>query len=190
MKIASIKMSEPEREDVRSFFGLNRQSSRGVGESSDEENVSSDLFPFLSPRRNAVRLTDGFGTCRAITVKDHPAWVTEIPGGTAAKLYFAGQDTGAVLTPGKKQLVSMGTRIIVFPDKVCYDTANSEITYLDASYETEEGVSASYTLSRLDGGEYEYDSSATPPSDPADGALWCDTSSAPASLMKYSASSG
>jgi len=189
MKIANIKAREPEREEIRSFFGLNRQSSPGVGESRDEENVSSDLYPFLSPKRETVRLTDDFGTCRALIMKDQMAWVTDVEGGEFCRLFYAGADTGLVMSAGDKQLVSMGTKIIVFPDKVYYDTADASYGSLDASFTSVEDIAVRFTLSRLDGGEYEYDSSPTAPENPSDGALWCDTSSSPAVLMKYSETS-
>ncbi|MBR0303658.1 MAG: hypothetical protein IJQ80_07390 [Clostridia bacterium] len=190
MRIAEIDDKRPAREDVRCFFGLNRRESRQTGESRDEENVTGELSPFLSTRRDAVKLTDSFGTCCAIMMKDHPAWVTEVTGGAASKLYYAGLDTSVVLSPGKKQLVSMGTKIIVFPDKVWYDTVNGESGSLDAEFSSEDEVTVTYSLSRLDGAEYDATSSAVAPPSPADGAYWCDTSGTTASLMRYSESSG
>ena len=190
MRIPGIKAKEPDREEIRNFFGLNRQSAAAPGEAADEENVGGDLFPFLSPRRAAAVLTDDFGKCRAIAYKDQPVWITDIAGGSFSKLWYAGHETGVVMPAGKKQIVTMGTKIIVFPDKIYYDTANGESGSLDAEFSSEDGVAVSYTLSRLDGGEYEYDSSPSAPESPADGALWCDTSQTPAVLSKYSASSG
>ncbi len=172
MRLAAISSREPDREEIRSFFGLNRQSAAGVGESADEENIGGDCYPFLTPRRDAVKLTDSFGVCRALVVKDRPAWIVDVAGGEFSKLYYAGADTGVVMPSGKKQIVSMGTRLIIFPDKICYDTATSESRSLDASFRSEDGISVRYTLSRLDGGEYEYDPSPTAPADPADGAYW------------------
>ncbi|MBR6917243.1 MAG: hypothetical protein IKN38_03580, partial [Clostridia bacterium] len=190
MRIATLKPTGPEREEIRNFFGLNRQIKPGKGESADEENVCTDLFPFLSPKRDTVRLTENFGNCRALIMKDHPVWVTDVEGGAASKLFYAGADTGLVLSAGKKQLVSMGTKVIVFPDKVYYDSANGESGSLDASFTSADGVAVRYTLCRLDGGEYEYDTSYNEPENPSDGALWCDTSESPASLKKYSEMSG
>ena len=190
MIIPGITPKAPDVETVRSFFGLNRQPSPGAGEAADERNVSDDVYPFLAPRRPFVRLTDSFGVCRSLEYGSQFSWIVDVPGGAASKLYYAGRDTGLVLSPGKKQTVAMGTRLVVFPDKVSYDTVTGEVKYLDSSFTTEEGVTVRCALSRLDGGEYEYDSSPAAPTDPADGALWCDTSSSPASLMKYSASSG
>lgn len=189
MKIARIPSREPEREEIRSFFGLNRQSLPGVGESADEENVSTELYPFLSPRRDAVLLTNEFGACRALVMKDQIAWVTDIGESDFCRLYYAGHETPVVMPAGDKRLVSMGTKIIIFPDALWYDTASGESGNLGASFTSTDGVSVSVTLCRLDGGEYEYDSSSVAPDDPADGALWCDTSTTPAALMKYSKTS-
>ena len=190
MIIPGLDKNVLDRETVRTFFGLNRQPSPGAGEAADEENVCPRYYPFLSPRSAFVRLTDSFGKCRSLMIGEQCAWVTEVDGGTAARLFYAGRDVGVVLSPGKNQTVAMGTKIVVFPDRVSYDTVTGEVKYLDASFSSEEGVTVRFTLSRLDGGEYEYDSSPVAPAEPADGALWCDTSSSPASLMKYSAASG
>ena len=190
MIIPGIDTIKRDREDIRSFFGLNRQPSPGVGESSDEENVTDDLYPFLTPRKNFIRLTDSFGKCRSMLAGGQVSWIVETGGGSASKLFYGGRDTGVVLTPGEKQTVAMGTKLVVFPDKVCYDTVTGETKYLDASFTTEDGVTVRHTLCRLDGGEMEYDSSPVAPESPSDGALWCDTSATPASLMKYSATSG
>ncbi len=190
MIIPGLDAKKRDRDTVRSFFGLNRQPSIGIGEASDEVNLCDEYYPFLCPRREAVRLTDSFGKCRSLTGGGQPSWIVETDGGTAAKLFYAGRDTGLVLTPGEKQCAAMGTKIVVFPDKASYDTVTGETEYLDASFTSADGVSVNFTLSRLDGGEYEYDSSPAAPESPADGALWCDTSTDPASLMKYSATSG
>ena len=190
MKIASVKASDPEREEVRNFFGLNRRPARRTGESVDEINVSADVYPFLTPRRDKVRLTNNFGTCRTLMMKDQPVWITENAGGTAASLFYAGNDTGVVLAPGEKRTVTMGTRIIVFPDAVYYDTATGAHGSLDAVFTSVSGVAVRCTLCRLDGAGYEYSTSTSAPQDPADGALWCDISGQTPRLMMYSASSG
>ena len=190
MKIAAVKASDPEREEVRSFFGLNRKPSRRTGESVDEVNVSADVYPFLTPRRDKVRLTDEFGTCRTLMMKDQPVWITENDGGTASRLFYAGCETGLILTPGEKNTVTMGTRIIVFPDAAFYDTATGTYGPLDAVFTSTQGVAVRCTLCRLDGADYDFATSVTAPSSPADGALWCDISGETPRLMMYSAASG
>lgn len=189
MKIAGLGKASYGRDAVRSFYGLNRRDSRAVGESADEENVSSDNYPFIAPRRAAVRLTEDFGTCRALFVKDQPVWIRETPGGAASRLYYAGDLTPPILFPGEKTCVTMGTKIIVFPDKVWYDTANGDYGFLDAAFTSGEGIAVTYTPARLDGAEIDCIASPSAPPSPADGAYWCDTSKTPAALYRYAASS-
>ncbi|MBQ7670251.1 MAG: hypothetical protein IJS45_05975 [Clostridia bacterium] len=189
MRIPDIRMREPEREEIRTFFGLNVMPSAKQGESRDEENVSSRLFPFLAPRQDAVRFEREGGTCRALIPKDQLVSIIETPGGEYCRLYYAGQETGLLMTPGEKQTVSMGTKVIIFPDKVWYDTKDGTYGSLDASFTSQSGVSVSFALSDPFGGEYEYDASPTAPESPADGAAWCDTSVTPNVLYRYSESS-
>lgn len=186
MKIASVRAREPEREEVRSFFGLNRRQARRTGESRDELNVSADVYPFLSPRRDEVRLTNEFGTCRTLMMKDRAVWITEQGDAGPAKLFYAGRETGLELTRGKKQTVLMGTKIIVFPDAAYYDTATGEVGSLDAVFTSAMNVPVRCTLCRLDGESYVYETSVAAPADPADGALWCDISGEAPRLMAYS----
>ena len=189
MRIPEIRMREPEREEIRTFFGLNVMPSAKQGESRDEENISSRLFPFLAPRQDVIRFDRDGGTCRALISKDQLVSIIESAGGEYCRLYFAGQETGLLMTPGAKQTVSMGTKVIVFPDKVWYDTKDGTYGSLDASFTSASGVAVSFALSDVSGGEYEYDSSPSAPESPADGATWCDTSVTPNVLYRYSESS-
>ncbi len=189
MKIASFTDRSPKREEIRTFFGLKKKGRALPGESCDEENVTTSSYPFLAPRAKPVLLSNSFGNCRILEAKDQAFWISDISETELCRLYYAGQSTPLVMSAGEKQCVTMGTKIIVFPDKVYYDTSDGTYGSLDAEYEAAEGVTVSYVLSRLDGGAYEYDASATAPESPADGTLWCDTSGDVASLYKYAASS-
>lgn len=190
MNIPPIEIKEPKRQDLSAFFGLNRQPSAKVGESVDEENVTSALFPYITCAKDTWRLSNAFGKCRALTSKYKPAWVVENAGGSACRLYWAGTLTPPVLSPGEKQIVTIGTKIVVFPDKVYYDTVSGEYGSLDSHYESTDEVAVTFIPARLDGIAYDAGASPAAPEDPADGVYWCDTSQSPAALMRYSAASG
>ena len=174
------------------FGGLNKRLSAEAWELTHDENMTDRYYPFLASGGDSVLVRENLGRCYGLLAKDAIARVSGIGDGESAacRLYFGDKDTGLVLSPGEKQLVSMGTKIIIFPDKMYYDTYSGESGSLESRFTTEEGVDVRYTLTRLDGSDYEYDSSGVAPESPADGALWYDTSSSPAILKVYSEASG
>ena len=76
-----------------------------------------------------------------------------------------------VLTEGKKSLVGIGTRVLIFPDKVAFDTADGTLKPLGAAWTSSESVEMApcdaegktYTVSRWGLEE---------PEDPADGEVF------------------
>ncbi len=76
-----------------------------------------------------------------------------------------------VLTEGKKSLVGIGTRVLIFPDKVAFDTADGTLKPLGAAWTSSESVEMTpcdaegktYTVSRWGLEE---------PEDPADGEVF------------------
>ena len=73
MIIPGIDTIKRDREAIRSFFGLNRQPSPGVGESSDEENVTDDLYPFLLDLRKLLSDRPRFVLLNSYTAGLSPA---------------------------------------------------------------------------------------------------------------------
>lgn len=190
MKIPILNDTAVTSDCIRSFYGLNRSPRIAPGESAEETGLGFSAFPFLTPASDPVKLCTGRGSFGAFMMKDKPVWAENDAGNTSAKLYYAGRDCGMVLTPGKKELVSMGTKIVIFPDKVFYDTADGSSGSLEAYYTSVENTEVRFTLASLDGADYAYDASPSAPAAPSDGALWCDTSSVPMTLSRYSESSG
>jgi hypothetical protein len=99
---------------------------------------------------------------------------------------------GFDLTPGDKQLVSMGAYIIVWPDKKYINTQDlTDFGSIDHAFEYEGEVSL--TLCRQDGDEYNLEDAilgATAPEDPINGQLWIDTSESIHILNQYSEALG
>ena len=183
MLIPDLPAPAVTRDSSTAFAGLRRSGRPSDGEFADTENLSSDCFPLLSPRRPrgiAAVLTAPGG----IIEKDALGYVAD---GT---LYFAGEPTPINdLTPGEKQLVGMGTYICIFPDKKFYNTANSA-DY--GSMEAEFVYTGSISLSpcRYDGSLYSSApvTSAAAPDSPENEALWLDTGSGAAPVLRqYSA---
>ena len=165
------------RELVTVFAGYNHNLSIASGEFYDMKNMSSDLAPVLSPRKPRGKLRT-FTKPNGLFAHTKLCWVD----GTS--LYYDGTAVGTV-QDSKKRFVSMGAYIIVFPDKVYYNTHTGEFGSLEATSTTSGTVTA--TLCKLDGSAYEdITTSATAPESPSDGKLWLDTSVTPNVLKQYS----
>ena len=91
-------------------------------------------------------------------------------------LYINGMAAGPILTDSKKQLVSMGAYLIIWPDKVWINTTDvSQFGYLENTVET--AGETAFSLCREDGTAYEnYTISQQPPEAPENGTFWMDTS--------------
>lgn len=110
MYFPKLKAAAQQRAGVEQFGGLDRRPGSGAGSLEQMENLWSSGYPALETRplrRTVTQLAKPNG----MTEKDGLFWVD----GTA--LYVNGAKTGLVLTDSRKQLVSMGAYLLIFPDK-------------------------------------------------------------------------
>lgn len=115
MYFPKLKAATQQRAGVEQFGGLDRRPGSGAGSLEQMENLWSSGYPALETRplrRTVTQLTKPNG----MTEKDGLFWVD----GTA--LYVNGAKTGLVLTDSRKQLVSMGAYLLIFPDKKYINT--------------------------------------------------------------------
>ncbi|MBR3474223.1 MAG: hypothetical protein IKH34_04050 [Oscillospiraceae bacterium] len=165
-----LKSRKKSRQTVDRFPGYVRKLRGPEGACWDMQNLSGEDYPLLETRRPrglVGTLTNPGG----LLEKDAPCWVS---GGT---LYVNGLATSVTgLAAGEKQLVSMGAYVLIFPDKVYYNTADPTDTgSMEASYRALGTVS--YTPCDIDGNPYTVGSTgAAEPADPANGMIWVDTS--------------
>ena len=180
------KLNAPDASKVMTevFYGYNHNLRMQQGESYEQKNMTCDNYPVLTQRKRRGLLRT-LTTPQGLGCKKQLAWVD---GGT---LYYAGAavDLGALhIGSGEKQLVSMGSYLIVWPDGIYYNTLNpADYGTLDNEITT----SADTTFSLCDGNFDSYDMSsvtvsAAAPENPENGQLWIDTGSAPNSLMQWS----
>lgn len=148
-----------------------------------EENMSSDNFPVISPRnKRAFFNVTGDRLC-GLFAKEKICYINN------GILYYGGEAVNGLSFPDiqeERSFVSMGARLIIFPDKVYVNTEDfSDYGSLESIYT---GSSAQCTLCRGDGDLYEgYYVSNTPPENCQHGDLWVDTSCVPHELKQYSA---
>lgn len=100
--------------------GLNRKSLIGDDEFSSTKNLSSKHSPLISPRPSreaAYTLTAG----KALFAASKLAWVDN------TSFYYNNVSKGTV-TASAKSMVELSQRIVIFPDKVSYDTVGDTFT--------------------------------------------------------------
>lgn len=164
---------------ISSFAGLNCGPVTQNGEFAYMENLTSQGSPVLMPRPGrSVYHTTG---CEGMIDKGGLCYVNQ------GSFVINGTSVDMGLSPGEKQLVSMGAYVVIFPDKKYVNTLDlSDNGSLEAKFVSQGTVQI--TLCQEDGSEYEdMTVSAEAPEDPADGQYWMDT--ATMALKRYSASS-
>ena len=148
----------------------------------DTENLSARHWPLLSTRP----LRGTLATLRSpggLIGKDALCWVD---GGA---LYVNGAPTGLTgLTPGPKQLVSMGAYVLIFPDKrYCSTEDPADFGSMEADLTVSGDIE--YHLCTLDG-EILPDPTVGggEPAEPENAQLWLDSSGGARRLLQWSAS--
>lgn len=110
------------------FGGYNHNLSAGDGDIWNEENISSDLFPILSPRQPRYLITQ-LAEPNGFYAHDGLYWVD----GTG--FYADGaQVAGMTLANNRKTFASLGAYIVILPDKVWYNRLTGEYGSLEASW--------------------------------------------------------
>lgn len=112
---------------IGSFGGLNKGLVIGENEFSDMKNMSSDVFPAIAVRKPRGEILKSLSKPHGIIYKNGLAYVD------GTKLFYKDKEI-ATVQDTDKQLVSLGAYIVVFPDKIMYNTSTGEKTALEASW--------------------------------------------------------
>ena len=182
MRYPTLHTKEASRQMVDVFKGYNHNLRIGDGEFFDMKNMTSDYYPVLSPRgKRGVYASPTLPT--GLIAKDSLCYVD----GTKFVMNEYQVDMG--LNDEPKQLISMGAYVIIMPDKKWINTLNlTEHGNIEASFTSQADVT--FQLSKVDGAEYtDMVVGPTEPANPANLAMWIDTSSTPHALKQYSETS-
>ena len=180
MIFPSLTPSRQTRVTTDVFSGYDHRPRVPDGAFYDTMNLSSRQYPLLCTRlrRGTVRTLQQPG---GLIGKEALCWVE------SGTLYVGGLPTALTgLSAGDKQLVSMGGCILVFPDKLYYNTEDPTDF---GSMEAELSVTGTigYSLCDAEGAPLgEPTASAEEPADPPNAALWMDTSGGGRVLRQYS----
>ncbi len=110
----------------RAFGGLNHRSSAADGEIYDMENMTSDEYPLVTPR--APRYV--------IEKIDKPNGIYSLDGlllVAGETVYYKNKEIGTV-SDGKKTICALGSKIVILPDKVYYDTADGNFAEIEKTW--------------------------------------------------------
>ncbi len=173
---------EKNRHMISEFKGYKNNKIIDENEFYYEENLSSDNYPVLSPRNKRAFFNVTGDSLHGLFSKTKLCYINN------NTLYYGGVAVPGIVFPQiekERFFVSMGAKLIVFPDKVYINTNDfSDFGSLEASFSAR-GVLCS--LCRGDGTLYgDYIIGNTAPENPEDKTLWVDTSVNPNILKQYS----
>lgn len=177
------------QEMINTFGGYNKNAVIDENLFYREENMSGDSFPLITPRNKRAYFNVRGNRLHGLFAKTKLCYINN------GSLYYGGQRVSGLTFAdinGKRHFVSLGAKLIVFPDKVYINTADlSDYGSLEASFKTEKGTSVTCDLCRADSDLYEgYTTSSTEPASPKNNDLWLDTSVTPNVLKQFSESLG
>ena len=146
MRLPTLKASAVERQFTDCFYGYRNALRTGPGEFSHTENLSLELFPVLSVRKKR-------GLYKELNAPGGILGGEKLCYIDSGTLYCGAEPTPLTgISPGEKQLVSMGAYICVFPDKLYYNCAKSgDYGSMEAEYSSTGTVE--YSLCGPDGAD-------------------------------------
>ena len=184
------------RQLLRAFGGLNETYGCSEAEYSAGVNFSTRDFPALSTRTPRRRL-------RALTGLNGMYHLNGLLTVCGRDVVYTPDDAAApavtkldAVTDGRKALVGIGTKILIFPDKLAFDTADGSVTALGALW-TAAGKSVTFAPCDAAGKTYQVEAfGREEPAEPADGQLFLKVEDADhpwrydSTLKMYSKNSG
>ena len=128
MRLPSMKYADGITKSKQVVFGgLNHSAGAGDGELWDMKNLTSDHHPVLASRQTR-RLYKTLSSGGGLFSWEGLCWVD----GTS--FFFRGEEKGKV-TPGKKNFASLGSYILIFPDKCYYNIDTGEFGSMEARWQ-------------------------------------------------------
>lgn len=124
---------------IASFAGLNRGEVINENEFTDMKNMASDHFPAISTRKNRGKVEKSLAAPHGIFYKNGLAYVD----GTC--MYYKDNKIADVLD-SDKYIVGIGANIVVFPDKIMYNTSTGEVRNLEAGWNQASTASFAQTV--------------------------------------------
>lgn len=118
---------QEQRKQIGQFLGLNKSLIINENEFADMQNMSSDRFPAICTRRPRGAVMKTLGKPHGLFHKNGLAYVD------GTKLYYKDQAVADV-TDTDKIMVGIGAYIVIWPDKIMYNTADGTVTPLEVTW--------------------------------------------------------
>ena len=173
------------------FRGINRNAETSDGEFASVLNLSTREYPMLCTRKQRG-VVQTLTAPEAIGSRQDAMVVCD-----GDSVYYDGTKvTGLTLSTDQsmlpKQLVSFGAYVIIFPDKLYFNTIDrTDCGSMEGNFTLGDSATVTYTMCRVDGSDYDNVTTGTePPASPDHGDYWIDTSDEEHKLMCYSATYG
>jgi len=187
MRLPMLNDLGRQQQMVQNLRGLNLTGTVQDGEWSWTQNTDTRLAPMTRRREKRIKVGQ-LTKPNGLTALDKLCFVDGTKFYYNGYRYYEGTDTDPV-TDSEKQLIPMGSDIIILPDAKIFNTLTHQFRPMNVSNTTNGTVTV--TLARPDGTPYDdYTVSDTPPADPENGDLWLDTSETTAVMKSWSAYTG
>ena len=126
------------------FAGLDLRAGAAEGLLSGASNLSCEAYPLLRPRKRR----------RILKTVSSPQGMTAAGGlvYAASGILYAADTVLCAVSAGEKTMLEMGKRVLVFPDKLCYDRESGTVSSLESHWS---GTGAVFTDGTLYGEEAE-----------------------------------
>ncbi len=119
---------EKKQQEISNFAGLNRSPVIPSNEFEDMKNCSAYQVPCISPRRGRKEKITLSSTAGTIGYFDGKLAVID-----GNKFSYDGAEKATLSSEGPKQMAYMNKYIVIFPDKIYYDTINDVIKHMEVS---------------------------------------------------------
>ena len=169
--VTNLNQINSQRQLLRVFGGLNEGYACSEAELSEEKNFSSRGYPALETRKPRRKVREAAG----MNGMYHLNGLLTVEGTT---LRYAPDDGSAAvelkgaLSDNEKRLVGMGTKVLIWPDKMSFDTVSETLSALGSSWQ-QGGVSLTVTPCDAAGVVYTPNLfGATEPESPENGDVW------------------
>ena len=186
MEYPTLNTVSASREMLSTFAGYNHNLRAKDNEFYEMQNMTSSYYPVLSPR-NKRAYGQKIVNFQGMIAKDALAWID------GEELYYNGNKIDEIVLSTAedmcpKTMLSMGAYILIFPDKVYFNTQDfRDKGYLEVKNEVNGNVYISICSASGDSFK-EMITSGTPPTEPKNGDYWLDTSGEKSILKQYSVS--
>lgn len=178
MQYPALNKISQSRDMLQDFKGYNHNLVISNSEFYDMQNMTSDYYPVLSPRKKRGIIRK-FGKPNGLFSKNKLCWVD------GTQFFYNGALVPELtLTDTKKQFVGIGAYILIWPDGKYYKITDGTSGTLGAEFNTAGAVT--YELTKITAESYDdYIVSATAPEHPSDKQIWLDTSGDAHVLKQY-----